>query len=145
MQRHGAIYADEYGWNDEFERLVARIVADFVGSRDAGERAWIAEVDGARAGCVLCCRRDDDDRANSGSCSSSRGRAGSASDIGSSTSASGSPGRRGTATSSCGPTTCSRAARRIYEAAGFELVDEEPHHSFGHELVGQHWRLVLRS
>src|SRR6266508_634141 len=59
IQRHGALYADEYGWNDEFERLVARIVADFDVERSDREAAWIAVVDGARAGCILCCRRDD--------------------------------------------------------------------------------------
>jgi GNAT superfamily N-acetyltransferase len=35
------------------------------------------------------------------------------------------------------------SARRIYQAAGFELVSEEPHHSFGNDLVGQHWRMEL--
>ena len=52
VERHGALYAAEHGWNQEFEALVARIVADFSpGPREAG---WIAEVDGRRAGCVLC-------------------------------------------------------------------------------------------
>ena len=144
VQRHGAIYADEYGWNDDFERLVARIVADFVGSPDTGEQAWIAEVDGARAGCVLCCRRDDE---------SAQLRLLLVE-----------PWARGLGVGHRLVDECLRfaresgyediilwtndvlgAARRIYEAAGFELVDEEPHHSFGHELVGQHWRLVLRS
>jgi GNAT superfamily N-acetyltransferase len=52
VERHGALYAAEHGWNQEFEALVAGIVAGFSpGPREAG---WIAEVDGRRAGCVLC-------------------------------------------------------------------------------------------
>jgi GNAT superfamily N-acetyltransferase len=52
VERHGVLYAAEYGWNQEFERLVAEIVAGFTpGPRESG---WIAEVDGRRAGCVLC-------------------------------------------------------------------------------------------
>ncbi len=49
-----------------------------------------------------------------------------------------------TASSPYGPTTCWSAARRIYQAAGFKLVEEKPHHSFGHDLVGQTWTLELR-
>jgi DNA-binding MarR family transcriptional regulator/GNAT superfamily N-acetyltransferase len=56
VQRHGALYAQEYGWGMDFERTVARIVADFDQARDA---CWIAEAGGARAGCVFCVRRDD--------------------------------------------------------------------------------------
>src|SRR5438034_10056755 len=60
MQRHGALYAAEYGWDASFEALVAQIVADFGSSSDpARERAWIAEAAGERAGCVFCVARDD--------------------------------------------------------------------------------------
>ena len=61
VQRNAAVYAAEYGWDQSYEALVARIVADFGQHRDpACERAWIAEVDGEPAGCVLCVRRDDE-------------------------------------------------------------------------------------
>jgi DNA-binding MarR family transcriptional regulator/predicted GNAT family acetyltransferase len=56
---HGALYAREYGYDETFEGLVAGIVADFAGHDPGRERAWIAEVDGVRAGSVLCARRDD--------------------------------------------------------------------------------------
>ena len=61
VQRHGALYAQQYGWDESFEALVARIVADYAGDHDPRrEAAWIAEVDGEPAGCVLCVRREDD-------------------------------------------------------------------------------------
>jgi len=142
IERHGAVYAEEYGWNDEFERLVARVVADFGGTPSEGEAAWIAEVDGARAGCILCCRRDD---------STAQLRLLLVE-----------PWARGFGVGRRLVDECIRfarlagyrdvvlwtndvltAARRIYQAAGFELTDEERHHSFGADLVGQHWKLPL--
>ncbi|GAA5053420.1 DNA-binding MarR family transcriptional regulator/GNAT superfamily N-acetyltransferase [Thermocatellispora tengchongensis] len=61
VHRHGALYAREYGWGREFEALVARIVADYVANLDpARESAWIAEVDGEPVGCVFCVRKDDE-------------------------------------------------------------------------------------
>jgi DNA-binding MarR family transcriptional regulator/GNAT superfamily N-acetyltransferase len=60
VQRHGAIYAREFGWDESFEALVARVVADYAASHDPRrEAAWIAEVDGAPVGCVFCVRHDD--------------------------------------------------------------------------------------
>ncbi|MEV4178495.1 helix-turn-helix domain-containing GNAT family N-acetyltransferase [Nonomuraea sp. NPDC049709] len=56
VYRHGVLYSEEYGWGTEFEQLVARIVGELDFSRDAG---WIAEVGGERAGCVFCVRQDD--------------------------------------------------------------------------------------
>jgi GNAT superfamily N-acetyltransferase len=57
VERHGTLYAAEHGWNQEFEALVAGIMAAFApGPREAG---WIAEVDGRRAGCVLCTTSPD--------------------------------------------------------------------------------------
>jgi len=142
VQRHGAVYADEFRWADDFERLVARIVADFDGSTARRERGWIAEVDGARAGCILCCHKTDE---------TAQLRLLLVE-----------PWARGLGLGHRLVDECIRfarhegyrdlvlwtndvltAARRIYQAAEFELVDEEPHHSFGHDLVGQHWRLAL--
>ncbi|MGH3443521.1 MAG: hypothetical protein ACRDUY_16050 [Nitriliruptorales bacterium] len=53
VQRHGVLYAEEYGWDAAFEALVARIVADYAEHHDPEpERAWVAEADDAPAGCV---------------------------------------------------------------------------------------------
>ena len=59
VQRNGALYAEEFGWDASYEALVARIVADYVENRDPeAEAAWIAEVDGVPACCVFCVRED---------------------------------------------------------------------------------------
>ncbi|WP_433255357.1 bifunctional helix-turn-helix transcriptional regulator/GNAT family N-acetyltransferase [Streptosporangium sp. CA-135522] len=61
VHRHGVLYSQEYGWGQDFEALVARIVADYVDDHDPlREAGWIAEVDGERAGCVFCVRKDDE-------------------------------------------------------------------------------------
>ncbi len=60
VHRHGVLYAEEFGWDETFEVLVAHIVADYVDKRDPRrEDAWIAEVDGEPAGCVFCVRKDE--------------------------------------------------------------------------------------
>ena len=60
VQRHGAVYAREFGWDETFEALVARVVADYAAEHDPRREAvWVAEVDGAPVGCVMCVRRDD--------------------------------------------------------------------------------------
>ena len=76
VERHGVLYAREYGWDDSFERLVARIAADFDPRRDRG---WIAEVDGQRAGAVLCVHDTRRTPRSCARCWSSRARAASAS------------------------------------------------------------------
>jgi DNA-binding MarR family transcriptional regulator/GNAT superfamily N-acetyltransferase len=143
VHRHGVIYAHEYGWDETFEALVARVVAEYVEGRDATrENAWIAEVDGERAGCVLCVRETDDiarlrlllvDP-------SARGRG-----IGKRlvTECLGFAKRAGYSQITLWTNDVLLSARRIYEAAGFRLVKEEPHHSFGQDLVGQDWLLDL--
>lgn len=61
VHRHGVIYSQEYGWGTGFEALVARILADYADGHDPRREAgWIAEVDGAPAGCVFCVRKDDE-------------------------------------------------------------------------------------
>ncbi len=145
VQRHGALYAEEFGWDERFEALVARVVADFAAGRDARrEAAWIAEVDGAPAGCVLCARRDE---------ATAQLRLLLVE-----------PSARGRGVGARLVDECVRfarlagyarivlwtndvltSARRIYEAAGFELVDAAAHRDFGPEVVGQHWALELAS
>lgn len=135
VYRHGVLYSAEYGWGTEFERLVAGIVAGLDFPRDAG---WIAEVDGERAGCVFCVRQDD---------STAKLRMllvePSARGLG--------LGRRlvaeclrharaeGYERIVLWTRDCLASARRIYQAAGFELDSEEKGMEGGVEVVEQMW------
>ncbi len=143
VMAHGEVYAREFGWNGEFEALVARIVADYAAAHDPGrEAAWIAELGGRRVGCVFLVARDADTaqlrillvdpagrgrdlgRRLVGECLAFARRAGY---------------RRMTLWTNH-PLA---AARRIYLEAGFSLVSEERHHSFGVDLTGQVYELDL--
>jgi DNA-binding MarR family transcriptional regulator/GNAT superfamily N-acetyltransferase len=143
VQRHGALYAQQYGWDESFEALVARIVAEYAEGHDVRrEAAWIAEVDGEPAGCVLCVRGEDDvarlrlllvePRA--------RGRGIGARLIEECLRFA---RRAGYARITLWTNDVLHEARRLYERAGFELVESAPHHSFGHDLVEQTWARSL--
>jgi DNA-binding MarR family transcriptional regulator/ribosomal protein S18 acetylase RimI-like enzyme len=143
VERHGALYFREYGWNEEFEALVAGITAEFIRKLDpARERCWIAEAHGRRLGCIFLVA------AESGTARlrlllvdpEARGH-----------------GLGRTLVSEC---VCFAraagyerivlwtqenlaAARHLYEQAGFTRTAREPHRSFGHDLVAETWQLEL--
>lgn len=143
IHRHGVLYSEEYGWDETFEALVARVCTEYAEKRDPDrENAWIAEVGGEPAGCIFCTKRDEE---------TAQLRLLLVE-----------PWARGFGVGSRLVHECVRfarragyrrmmlwtndvlvSARRIYEAAGFELREEERHHSFGKELVGQNWWLDL--
>jgi len=143
VHRHGVLYAGEYGWDETFEALVARVVAEYVDKRDPNkENAWIAEVDGAPVGCVFCVK-DTEHIARLRLLlvePNARGQG-----IGKRLveECVGFAKRAGYSQVTLWTNDVLLAARRIYEAAGFRLVEEEPHHSFGRDLVGQDWLLEL--
>jgi DNA-binding MarR family transcriptional regulator/GNAT superfamily N-acetyltransferase len=145
VQRHGELYAEEYGWNEDFERLVARIVGDFAAAGEAGpgRRGWIATVDGRRAGCVFLMPGDHEGAARLrlllvepwarghglgrrlvDTCIQAARRA-------------------GCHTLTLWTNDVLTAARRLYEHAGFRLVGTERHRSFGKALTSQTWDLDL--
>lgn len=139
VQRHGAIYAREFGWDESFEALVARVVADYAAGHDPRrEAAWIAEVDGAPVGSVMCVRRDD---------TTAQLRLLLVE-----------PSARGLGVGSRLVEECLRFARRagyerimlwtydatvdahrIYQRMGFTLDEEKKSRAFGHDMVEETW------
>lgn len=140
VERHGARYAADYGWDATFEALVVRVVADFADRNDTKrEAAWIAELDGERVGCVFCTASDTAGTAQLRLLLVE-------------------PSARGFGVGTRLVDECLRfakrsgysritlwtndvlvAARRIYERAGFRRDRCEKHTSFGHDLVGEYW------
>ncbi|QIP86416.1 MarR family transcriptional regulator [Streptomyces sp. Tu 2975] len=145
VQRHGALYAAEYGWDAGFEGLVARIVADFAQEHDPRlERVWIAETDGRPVGSVMCVRDDAPDTARLRLLlvePEARGHGLGDRLVGSAVDFARDAGYRDMVLWTNDVLT---AARRIYQRAGFTLVAEKPHRSYGADLVGQDWRLSLQ-
>jgi DNA-binding MarR family transcriptional regulator/GNAT superfamily N-acetyltransferase len=143
VQRHGEVYAREYGWAPSFEAYVARIAADYVDHHLPGrENAWIAEIAGRRAGGV-CCVRKDDETAQLRILiveSWARGQGIGARLVQECIAFARDAGYRKLV---LWTNDILVSARRIYQAAGFELIGEERHHSFGKDLVGQFWELSL--
>jgi len=148
VMAHGELYHAEFGWDTSFEALVARIVADYAAGHDPGrEAAWIAELDGARVGCVFCVA--DHEQAPDEQTAKLRillvlpaGRG---------------HGLGGRLVATCVAFAREAgyarmrlwtndplvAARRVYLQRGFVLTEEEPHHNFGVDLVGQVYELHL--
>lgn len=143
VMAHGEIYAREFGWDSGCEEFIAGIVATYAADHDPSrEAAWIAELENRRVGCVFCVAADE---------ATARLRLLLVD-----------PGARGCGLGARLVDECLRfarqagyrhvtlwtnhplrAARRIYLSRGFTLVQEEPHHSFGVDLIGQTYELEL--
>jgi DNA-binding MarR family transcriptional regulator/GNAT superfamily N-acetyltransferase len=140
VERHGARYAAEYGWDATFEALVARIVAEFGERRDTQrEAAWIAELDGERVGCVFCTAADAEHTAQLRLLlveSSARGSGVGTRLVDECVRFA---KRAGYRRMTLWTNDVLVAARRIYERAAFRCDRREPHHSFGRDLVGEYW------
>ena len=131
VMAHGEVYAEEFAWDGSFEALVAKIVAEYAADHDLDrEAAWIAERDGQRVGCVFCVAKHPD----------ARGLGLGARLVDECIGFAREAGYERIVLWTNDPLV---AARHVYVAAGFRLTEESPHHSFGHDLVGQTYELEL--
>jgi GNAT superfamily N-acetyltransferase len=143
IARHGATYAQSYGWDMSFEGLVAGLVADFVKNHDlARERCWIADLDGEPVGAVFCVRKDDETAQLRMLIVEEKARG---------------LGAGGLLVDSCMAFARQAGyrrmtlwtndilvpARNLYRARGWQLTSSKPHHSFGVDLVGEIWDVTL--
>lgn len=144
IMTHGEVYAREYGWDTTFEALVARIITDYAHAGDPRRaRAWIAEVDGRRAGCVMCCA-EDDTTAELHTLLVEPWARGHHIGNGLVDRCLEFARQAGYARMKLWTNDPLVAARNVYLSRGFRLIEEEPHHSFGADLVGQVYELDLR-
>jgi GNAT superfamily N-acetyltransferase len=142
---HGELYTAEFGWDSSFEALVARIVADYAQAPDSGRHgAWIAELKEERVGCVFCVAGEDPGTAKLRILlvhPRARGQALGYRLVDTAIEFATAAGYERVQLWTNHPLS---AARRIYLQHGFTLTGEQPHHSFGVDLIGQTYELDLR-
>jgi DNA-binding MarR family transcriptional regulator/GNAT superfamily N-acetyltransferase len=143
ISRQGVAYAEEYGWDIGYEALVAEICAQFIRNYDAArEHCWIAEVDGEPVGSIFLVKATDEIaklrllQVEKKARGLGVGRALVEQCIQGAR-------ERGYSRMTLWTQSILVAARGIYKTAGFKLVKEEKHHSFGADLVGETWEMDL--
>jgi GNAT superfamily N-acetyltransferase len=143
---HGELYASEYGWDTSCETLFARILADFAAEPDRERnRAWIAELDGRRVGSVFCVAGEEPGVAKLRLLlvqADARGRQLGSRLVQTAIDFATSAGYERMTLWTNHPLV---AARQVYLRHGFRLTREEPHHSFGVDLIGQTYERELGS
>ncbi len=146
VQRNAALYAAEYGFNTDYEGLVARIVADFAEDHDPHlERVWIAELDGRPVGGVMCVRDDAPGTARLRLLLVEPDARGLGIGDRLVTAVIGFAREVGYRDIVLWTNDILAAARRVYLRHGFVLAAEKPHRSFGKDLISQDWRLDLHA
>jgi DNA-binding MarR family transcriptional regulator/GNAT superfamily N-acetyltransferase len=143
IRRQAILYHQEYGWDETFEGLVAEIVGVFVKNFDpARERCWVAERDGEVVGSIFCVKGSDELAKLRLLYVEPRARG---LGIGQRLvkEVIGFARAKGYSRLTLWTNDILVAARRIYQAEGFKLENEAPHRSFGKDLVGQTWTIVL--
>jgi DNA-binding MarR family transcriptional regulator len=144
VQRHGELYSREYGWDVDFERLVARIVGEFAaGPGGPVEQCWIATIGGRRAGCVFLMPGEQRDEGRLRLLLVEPWARGHSLGTRLVATCIDAARRAGCARLTLWTNDVLVAARHIYERTGFRLTHSEPHHTFGKSLVGQTWELLL--